>query len=84
MGDERARGDLLRAALERRNTSGPVPYGEMHVDQGFIQDYYGRPRHAFGYRDEIEFSLQFGRGLIKPFWYGSIFTTHEGDRKSVV
>ncbi|MFA6108578.1 MAG: uroporphyrinogen decarboxylase family protein [Candidatus Latescibacterota bacterium] len=78
MRDRRGKGDLLRAALERRNAQGPVPYGEMHVDQGFIQKFYGRPRQAFGYRDEIEFSLQVGRALIKPFWYGSIFTTPEG------
>jgi len=72
------KGDLLRAALERRNTRGPVPYGEMHFDQGFVCKYYGRPLSAFTWRDELELSLEVGRGLIKPFWYGSIFTTPEG------
>jgi hypothetical protein len=74
----RGKGELLRAALERRNSDGPVPYGEMHFDQGWVQKFYGRPREAFSYRDELELSLQAGRGLIKPFWYGSIFTTPEG------
>jgi len=74
----KGKGELLLAALERRNTDGPVPYGEMHFDQGFVQKYYGRPREAFTYRDELELSLQVGRGLIKPFWYGSIFTTPPG------
>lgn len=72
------RAELLQAALARSNSSGVVPYGEMHVDAGFIQDWYGRPRSAFGYRAEMEFSLEVGRALIKPFWYGSIFTTPAG------
>jgi len=55
-----------------------VPYGEMHFDQGWVTKFYGRPREAFSYRDEMELSLQVGRGLIKPFWYGSIFTTPQG------
>jgi hypothetical protein len=80
MGNARGKGDLLRTALERHNTQGPVPYGEMHVDQGFVQKFYGRPRAAFSYRDELEFSLQVGRALIKPFWYGSIFTTPDGGK----
>jgi len=74
------KGDLLRAALERQNTSGLVPYGEMHFDQGFICKYYGRHPSTFTWRDELELSLEIGRGLIKPFWYGSIFTTPEGDK----
>jgi hypothetical protein len=74
----RYRAELLQAALGRANFTGVVPYGEMHVDAGFIQKWYGRPRHAFGYRDEMEFSLAVGRALIKPFWYGSIFTTPAG------
>lgn len=80
MDTKRGRGELLRAALERRNTHGTVPYGEMHVDQGFVQKFFGRPRQAFSYRDEIEFSLEVGRALVKPFWYGSIFTTPDGGK----
>ncbi len=78
MSQRRGKGELLRAALQRRNTDGPVPYGEMHFDQGWVTKYYGRPQGSFSYRDELELSLQVGRGLIKPFWYGSIFTTPEG------
>lgn len=73
------KGDLLRAALERRNF-GPVPYGEMHFDPGFVTKFYGRDRASFTWRDEVELSLAVGRGLIKPFWYGSIFTTPEGGK----
>ena len=80
MDTTRGRGELLRAALERRNARGAVPYGEMHVDQGFVQKFLGRPRRAFSYRDEIDFSLAVGRALVKPFWYGSIFTTHDGGK----
>jgi hypothetical protein len=80
MDTTRGGGELLRAALERRNTHGTVPYGEMHVDQGFVQKFLGRPRRAFSYRDEIEFSLAVGRALVKPFWYGSIFTTPDGGK----
>ena len=80
MDTTRGRGELLRAALERRNARGAVPYGEMHVDQGFVQKFLGRPRRAFSYRDEIDFSLAVGRALVKPFWYGSIFTTPDGGK----
>lgn len=76
----RGKGDLLRQALRRENTTGLVPYGEMHFDQGFVTKFYGRASNTFSYRDELELALQVGRGLIKPFWYGSIFTTPDGDQ----
>jgi uroporphyrinogen-III decarboxylase len=79
MAKPRGKGDLIRAAL-RRDNRGPVPYGEMHFDQGFVTRYYGRPARTFHYRDEIRLSLQVGRGLIKPFWYGSIFATPQGGK----
>ena len=57
MRQSRGKGELPRAAPERRNTKGPVPYGEMHFDQGWVQKFYGRPRQAFSYGDEMELSL---------------------------
>jgi len=78
MVQRKGKGDLLWAALNLENADGPAPYGEMHVSPGFVQSYLGRSHDFYCYRDELEMAVRVGRGLVKPFWYGSIFRAADG------
>ena len=48
-----------------------IPFGEMHICSIFIEKYNGR--RYIGPEDDIKFSLEIGRELIKPeiFWFGT-------------
>lgn len=58
--------DVLEHRMPKR-----VPFAEMHIASGFIEKYTGRAYK--GPADDIAFSLDIGRDLIKPerLWFGT-------------
>lgn len=70
--------ELLIDVLEHKVPE-RIPFGEIHIAKKFIEKYIGRKYG--GVNDEIELSLNIGRGLIKPeeLWFGTKWKDENGN-----